>query len=197
MGCDFSIGLLEICAIERNPPVEVFTCDACTLPLRSVSFDAALCIAVLHHISSEQRRKQLAFETMRIVKVGGCALFYAWALEQETGGVSGHVFQGQDVLVPFHKRGGAVAKGSTGKDLTGKDAALKGNDEDESRDERKVEAEKNKDDDETSERVYQRYCHVYKEGELRGLFDHMSDWTRVDRVYYDCGNWCAEVTRTS
>jgi hypothetical protein len=38
---------------------------------------------------------------------------------------------------------------------------------------------------------------VYKEGELRGLFDHMSDWTRVDRVYYDCGNWCAEVTRTS
>ena len=101
MGCDFSIGLLEICAIERNPPVEVFACDACTLPLRSVSFDAALCIAVLHHISSEQRRKQLAFETMRIVKVGGCALFYAWALEQETGGASVRYHLVTKVLVFF------------------------------------------------------------------------------------------------
>ena len=44
--------------------------------------------------------------------------------------------------------------------------------------------------------MFQRYCHVYKEGELEALFDHLREWCRVDRVYYDCGNWCAEVTRT-
>ena len=44
--------------------------------------------------------------------------------------------------------------------------------------------------------MFQRYCHVYKEGELEALFDPLREWCRVDRVYYDCGNWCAEVTRT-
>ena len=33
---------------------------------------------------------QLMAETLRVVRVGGAALFYAWALEQEDGGVSGH-----------------------------------------------------------------------------------------------------------
>ena len=48
----------------------------------------------------------------------------------------------------------------------------------------------------TEARVFQRYCHVYKEGELEALFEPLREWCRVDRVYYDCGNWCAEVTRT-
>ena len=42
----------------------------------------------------------------------------------------------------------------------------------------------------TEARVFQRYCHVYKEGELEALFDPLREWCRVDRVYYDCGN-CA------
>ena len=183
VGCDFSIGLLEICALERDPPVEVFAADAAMLPLRSESFDAALNIAVLHHISSEDRRKALASETMRILKIGGTALFYAWALEQDTGGVSGHHFESQDVLVPFHKR--AVK----GKELKGKGGGLKGKGE-------KSEAQKSDSNDPNAAQVFQRYCHVYKEGELSALFDHCSDWVTVDRMYYDCGNWCAEVTRT-
>eukprot|EP01048_Picozoa_sp_COSAG05_P035128 COSAG05_NODE_15081_length_379_cov_0.550000_1_plen_67_part_10 len=64
--------------------------DSTRLPYRDRLFDAALSIAVLHHISTEARRKLLIAETMRIVKRGGEALFYAWALEQEAGGVSGH-----------------------------------------------------------------------------------------------------------
>ena len=81
VGCDFSIGLLEICAVERG--LEVFAGDAVCLPLRSKSFDVALNIAVLHHISSEVRRRKLVTETMRLLTVNGVALFYAWALEQE------------------------------------------------------------------------------------------------------------------
>jgi|AntAceMinimDraft_5_1070358.scaffolds.fasta_scaffold162099_1 hypothetical protein len=37
------------------------------------------------------------------VKVGGSALFYAWAQDQAAG-FSGHEFAAQDVLVPFHLR---------------------------------------------------------------------------------------------
>ena len=107
IGCDFSMGLLEICANERDANdggSEVFAADAARLPLRSRVFDAALNVAVLHHVSTASRRFALVAETMRVLRVGGVALFYAWALEQETGGVSGHRFESQDVLVPFHKR---------------------------------------------------------------------------------------------
>lgn len=175
IGCDFSMGLLEICANERDANdggSEVFAADAARLPLRSRVFDAALNVAVLHHVSTASRRFALVAETMRVLRVGGVALFYAWALEQETGGVSGHRFESQDVLVPFHKRAEGTKK----------------NKESESG---------NKNDKVSTEaRVFQRYCHVYKEGELEALFDPLREWCRVDRVYYDCGNWCAEVTRT-
>ena len=45
--------------------------------------------------------------------------------------------------------------------------------------------------------MYQRYCHVYREGELPALFERLKGWVRVDRTYYDCGNWCVEATRTA
>ena len=179
IGCDFSLGLLEICANERDANdggSEVFAADAARLPLRSRVFDAALNVAVLHHVSTASRRFALVAETMRVLRVGGVALFYAWALEQETGGVSGHRFESQDVLVPFHKRA-----------ETKKKKASEESEESESG---------NKNDVSTEARVFQRYCHVYKEGELEALFDPLREWCRVDRVYYDCGNWCAEVTRT-
>ena len=179
IGCDFSMGLLEICANERDANdggSEVFAADAARLPLRSRVFDAALNVAVLHHVSTASRRFALVAETMRVLRVGGVALFYAWALEQETGGVSGHRFESQDVLVPFHKR----AETKTKKNKESKESES-GNENDVST---------------TEARVFQRYCHVYKEGELEALFDPLREWCRVDRVYYDCGNWCAEVTRT-
>jgi alkylated DNA repair protein alkB family protein 8 len=185
IGCDFSMGLLEICALDRDTPVEVFAADAACLPLRGGAFDAALNVAVLHHISSLARREALAAETVRVLKVNGVALFYAWALEQETGGVSGHRFESQDVFVPFHERSTAI--GSSGRKKTPRGSTAVPENET-----RTFPAGSH-----TGEaRVYQRYCHVFKEGELERLFDHISGWCRVDRAYYDCGNWCAEVTRT-
>ena len=73
------------------------------LPYRSGAFDAALSIAVLHHVSSEGRRRLLFAETLRVLRPGGLALFYAWAMDQSDGR-SGHVFASQDVFVPFTQR---------------------------------------------------------------------------------------------
>ena len=49
----------------------------------------------------------------------------------------------------------------------------------------------------TSRLPQQLYPLVIAGSELEALFDHLREWCRVDRVYYDCGNWCAEVTRTN
>ena len=135
-----------------------------------------LSIAVLHHISTEARRKLLIAETMRIVKRGGEALFYAWALEQEAGGVSGHRFEGQDVLVPFHFRTNNLALVVYNPD-------------------RWSAARHGVADPVKKAVVYQRYCHVYREGELPGLFRGLAG-VEVIESYYDAGNWCVRARRT-
>lgn len=53
---------------------DVFQADALQLPYRTASCDAALCVAVLHHISSEARRLQLMAELLRILRPGGKAI---------------------------------------------------------------------------------------------------------------------------
>jgi ubiquinone/menaquinone biosynthesis C-methylase UbiE len=50
----------------------VFVADALTLPYRAGSCDAALCIAVLHHISSVQRRIRLLEQLAGVLRPGGC-----------------------------------------------------------------------------------------------------------------------------
>ena len=179
LGSDFSRGLIEIC---RDSGYEVMVADAVILPYRSDVFDYALNIAVLHHISSPERRVELVKETMRIVKVGGVALFYAWALEQEQGGVSGHQFEGQDVLVPFHNK--IKVKAVAPEDERERQSRVSGapTHGEADREKRSV--------------VYQRYCHVYTEGELPKLFENLP-WCEVTAAYYDHGNWCVEVLKTS
>ena len=38
--------------------------------------------------------------------------------------------------------------------------------------------------------TYQRYYHVFKEGELGQLFQHYLKGVEVEREYYDHENWC-------
>lgn len=42
--------------------------------------------------------------------------------------------------------------------------------------------------------VYQRYCHVYVEGELEGLIDRV-EGLRLVESYYDRSNWCVVAER--
>ena len=43
--------------------------------------------------------------------------------------------------------------------------------------------------------IYQRYCHVYAEGELARLFEPLAPWVRVVRAFADTGNQCVEAER--
>lgn len=80
LGCDISSSLVGIC---KKLGFEVSVGDALSLPYRDNTFDAGISIAVLHHLSNEQRRKRAIAELMRVVKTGERALFTVWAREQE------------------------------------------------------------------------------------------------------------------
>ena len=56
--------------------------DALQVPLQSNKFDAVLCIAVMHHLSTKERRLQCLSELFRICKIGGLIDIQVWALEQ-------------------------------------------------------------------------------------------------------------------
>ena len=162
---------------------------------------AALSIAVLHHIASPNRRRTLCAETIRVLAPGGLGLFYAWAEEQADGGVSGHAFASQDVFVPWHLRenmrgaqhadAAAHAPSDAQSDTPGADGAADGVGDGAS-----AEVGAGAVYDATKRAyVYQRYCHVYRRGELPKLFEGL-DGARVVREYYDVGNWCVLVEKT-
>uniref|UniRef100_A0A5B7AR48 Methyltransferase type 11 domain-containing protein n=1 Tax=Davidia involucrata TaxID=16924 RepID=A0A5B7AR48_DAVIN len=80
IGCDISAPLINICADRGH---EVVVADAVNLPYRTGYGDAAISIAVLHHLSTENRRMKAIDELVRVVKKGGHVLITVWAVEQE------------------------------------------------------------------------------------------------------------------
>eukprot|EP00250_Pteridium_aquilinum_P007489 c17196_g1_i1 orf=280-1227(+) len=80
VGCDLSAPLVSICSQRGS---EVLVADTLRLPYRTGSFDAAISIAVLHHLSTEERRRKAVEELARVVVTGGNILITVWAVEQE------------------------------------------------------------------------------------------------------------------
>lgn len=172
-----------------------FVADCLCTPLRGGIFDAAISIAVLHHLSTRPRRVQALREAARLLRPGGQFLVYCWSQEQDAEiSRSRHRFDAQDVLVPWKHRAPGVKKqksrGGKGKGKSGEDAVV---------DEAPAaaaaatdEAAKESNWQEEFE-VQQRYCHVYREGELADLLSDVPELEVVE-IYFDTGNWCA-ITR--
>ncbi|XP_022744240.1 alkylated DNA repair protein alkB homolog 8-like isoform X2 [Durio zibethinus] len=80
IGCDISPPLIKICVDKGH---EALVADAVNLPYRTNFGDAAISIAVLHHLSTENRRKKAIEELVRVVRKGGLVLITVWAVEQE------------------------------------------------------------------------------------------------------------------
>ena len=150
--------------INGRPAVAV--ADCMHLPVRTKAFDAAICIAVMHHLSTRARRIRCLQELARIVKVGGLINIQAWAIQQEEG--SKRKFAATDVFVPFNAQPKYLDKidGHQG----GSDGA------NEAQNARKGVAQIYSEAYEGAEYdemkglvVFQRYCHLYREGELEEL----------------------------
>lgn len=181
IGCDRSITLLSVCQ-ERQ--LNAFHCDCLSLPVRDNSIDGCYSIAVIHHLATEERRKQAIAEMARVLGPGGRALIYVWAKNQEADKTKSSYlkqnrkknedqiaeidgkdlplpvhknrtpFQHQDVLVPWKLKGTAVEQTQT----------------------------------------YLRYYHVFEQNELLELCASVPG-VHVLREYYDQGNWCLEFIK--
>ena len=139
IGSDRSRELVAIANTERcqkQSSSDAIVGDILSLPHRNAEFDFAVSIAVVHHLSTRDRRVEALKSILMTLKSreraaeAGKALIYVWALEQKTsrrGWDEGHE---QDVMVPWVMRKKAAA-GS-----------------------------------EAVEQTFKRYYHLYREGEL-------------------------------
>jgi alkylated DNA repair protein alkB family protein 8 len=170
IACDTSQELIKICQKQHSKKkYETIVADGVKLPYRSNSFDVALNIAVLHHLSTKERRIQCIKETLRILKPNGIALFYVWAKKQDNSR-SNHVFKSSDVFVPFHFR-------------------QHGPDYDENHNLYPNHAIK---DDNKRAIVLKRYCHVFENEELENI---IKPFAKINESYYDAGNYGVSCTK--
>lgn len=85
--------------------------DALHLPYPDSCFDFVTSIAVIHHLSTTERRVQAIEALLRSVKpsvqgvAGGKILIFVWALEQGTSRRGWDIGDEQDVMVPWVMKG--------------------------------------------------------------------------------------------
>jgi len=80
IGCDICPNLLEI---AKSKGYQVVLADALNLPFSDNFSDAVISIAVIHHLSTEERRISAISEMIRICKPNGKILIYVWAKEDK------------------------------------------------------------------------------------------------------------------
>ncbi|XP_047664878.1 alkylated DNA repair protein alkB homolog 8 isoform X2 [Tachysurus fulvidraco] len=222
LGCDRSVNLVSICADRGFHSV---VCDALSVPLRSSAFDAVMSIAVIHHFSTQERRLAAITELVRLLKVGGRALIYVWAMEQE--------YKNQkSKYLKTNRNQENMEPGTSKQTNEGR------NDQDENKSEcsaRQVHAGKVSSNPADTEEdcgkvtpprlsvhtnrtpfasqdllvpwhlkgevkaspgpVFHRFYHVFQYGELEGLCASISG-VEVQQSYYDQGNWCVILQKT-
>ncbi|KAB5582673.1 oxidoreductase [Coniochaeta sp. 2T2.1] len=160
---------------------EVVTADGLALPFPEGRADFVVCIAVLHHFSTKERRVAGVGELLRLVrrrrgKEGeeerGKVMVFVWALEQ--GGSRRGWDEGaeQDQLVPWVMKGPQVKKKK-------KEKKVRGGGEEEG----EVETEEKK----LEEKTFNRYYHLYRKGELEQ--DVEAAGGLVLESGYDRDNW--------
>ncbi|KAL3907866.1 MAG: hypothetical protein SGILL_008698, partial [Bacillariaceae sp.] len=166
-------------AFQARPAVAV--ADCMSVPLRRNSCDAAICIAVMHHLSTLDRRIRCIEELVRIVKPGGRINVQAWAMEQ--GEDSRRRFAATDVFVPFNAQPKYLDQSTSFKNESSPSPApLK------SVAEMYSEAYDTADYDERKGLVvFQRYCHLYRAGEMDEIVQQIAG-VRLVESGYETGN---------
>ena len=174
-------------ALSENPAVAV--ADCLHIPLRSNSCDAAISIAVMHHLSTEARRIRCLAELKRIVKVGGRFNVQAWALEQEND--SKRKFHGTDLLVPFNAQPKYLQTQTKSGEKNDSTQQPKSSAESKGKGVAQMMAEQYDGAEFDSQKnlvVFQRYCHMYRKGELESLCERVPG-LKVLESAYEKGNW--------
>lgn len=178
--------------------------DCLQLPLRDNTADGIISIAVLHHLSTSDRRLQALREMYRVLAPGGRALVTVWAKDQTKQRMTAYLKQDRknrrkldssDVdtnklssettnVLDKHQDAQASSPSSEFKlpvhvprtEFEHQDVFVPW----------KV---KSKDLTKKDKEVFLRYYHVFEENELLNLCSVQSDF-KVLNTYYTEGNWC-------
>lgn len=100
IGVDNCQSFVDICNAKK---LNVSKGSILSIPLLDNTYDGVICIAVLHHLSTTQRRRDAIAELIRITKSGGKILITTWA---EIGYKSSHrveTLNGNDKLIGWKK----------------------------------------------------------------------------------------------
>ncbi|KAK3185801.1 tRNA methyltransferase, has a role in tRNA modification [Lecanicillium sp. MT-2017a] len=103
LGSDRSEALVRL-AKNGQTGCEVAVADGLALPYREGTFDFVICIAVVHHLSTQERRREAVATLLQKLKTGGKALVFVWALEQKGSRRGWDVGSAQDRMVPWVMR---------------------------------------------------------------------------------------------
>lgn len=178
VGADRSAALARLARDHGgNCRQDVAVADGLALPFPLARADFALCVAVLHHLSTRPRRRDAVralLDCLRFPSVpgtgedegdgGGRVLLYVWALEQSGSRRGWDEGSDQDLLVPW------VMKQKKEK----KDAAAGAP---------------------VGDTTYQRYYHLFKKGELEE--DVLAVGGKVLDHGYDKDNWWVVAGRAN
>lgn len=191
LATDMSFGLLSVCRERGLPSVQA---NCLQLPFLENTFDALICIAVLHHLVTERRRMQALTEISRVLLSNGKALIYVWAFEQKRNGKksvyitkktdsnedesTGQIQCQQTVAgqLPVHQNRTAFQQ---------QDMLVPWNSKN---------FKKSADQKEEKSVEQLRFYHLFKEGELEQLIDKI-DNLQIVRSYFDNGNWAVIVRK--
>ena len=94
IGCDICNEFIQICRLKS---LNVINCCATKLKFVNNQFDATISIAVLHHLSTKERRIQAINEQIRVTKPGGKMLIEVWGKENNNRVKNGN----SDTYVPW------------------------------------------------------------------------------------------------
>lgn len=149
----------------QHEPHSAIVADILSLPHPGAVFDFAISIAVIHHLSTRERRVDAVRAILNTLRPygedregsgsAGEALFFVWALEQKNSRRGWDVDDEQDQMVPW------VLKAEKSGDGVGK--------------------------------TYHRYYHLYRRGELEE--DIVAAGGEVVRSGYDRDNWWSVARR--
>ena len=96
IGCDLC---KNFCTITNRKGAESLVANNLYLPFTDNSIDYILSIAVIHHLSTYERRMKSIYELIRILHPGGKLLIQVWAMKQPDN--SRRKFTKQNNLVEF------------------------------------------------------------------------------------------------
>ena len=172
----------------KHQPHSCVVADTLDLPHPSSSFDFAISIAVIHHLSTPERRIEAVKALLEaLIPPGstesrhggssGKALIFVWALEQKGSRRGWDEGDEQDVMVPWVKKAVGSRQQSRRQDSG-------------------PNLDASKDASGTAEpETYMRYYHLYRKGELEANIAEAGGV--VLESGYDRDNWWAVAARAN